>query len=66
MERLDLMKLSNPWQTSNLNLINSISFVEQNEPQEGGSYSTSDLKSGFRMRSQKQSFVTVDLHAHVP
>ena len=26
----------------------------------------SDLKSGFRMRSQKPSFVAVDLHAHVP
>ena len=34
--------------------------------QEGDSYSTSDLKSGFRMRSQKPSFVAVDLHAHVP
>ena len=44
----------------------SVFFAEQVEPQEGDSYSTSDLKSGFRMRSQKPSFVSVDLHAHVP
>ena len=44
----------------------SVSFAEQMEPQEGDSYSTSDLKPGFRMRSQKPSFVAVDLHAHVP
>ena len=45
----------------------AVSFAEQIEHQEGDSYSTSDLKSGFRMRSQEPSFVAaVDLHTHVP
>jgi len=41
----------------------SVSFADQIKPQEGDAYSTSDLKSGFRMRSQEPSFVAVDLHA---